>query len=81
MTLELARKRREQGDLIHEPAAALNNVWGLHHGLTHKGHLNRETCPATSCQEATAVLAKAKEHDCIPWDDAKEIAANQGHRW
>ena len=35
---------------------ALNNMWGLHHGSAHKGHLNRETCPATSCQEARAAI-------------------------
>ncbi len=81
MTLEQARKRRDQGDLIGELVAALNNMWGLHHGFEHKGHLNRETCPATSCQDARAVLEKAREHDCIDVDDAKEVAANQEHRW
>ena len=74
MTRELARKRRSQCDLIDELVEALNNRWGLHHGFEHKGHLNRETCPATSCQDARAVLEQAKEHDCVPWDDAREAA-------
>ena len=31
---------------------------------------------------ARAILEKAKLiEDCVPWDDAAEIAANQGHRW
>ena len=25
-------------------------------------------------QAARTLIAKAKEHDCIPWDDAKEVA-------
>lgn len=40
---------------------ALNNMWGLHHGLEHKGHLNRETCPATSCRDARAAIAPEDE--------------------
>ena len=44
---------------------ALNNMWGLHHGFEHKGHLNRETCPATSCREARAAI------DALP-EEARE---------
>ena len=35
---------------------ALNNMWGLHHGFSHKGHLNRDSCPATSCHEARSAI-------------------------
>ena len=49
---------------------ALNNMWGLHHGFEHKGHLNRETCPATSCQDARAAIdmkpEQAKEGQVRP---------------
>ena len=80
MTLELARKRREQGDLIDELAAALDELltslhpnphamdlamveddWAAIGGRTTWGVLRR----------ARALIAKAKEHDCIPWDDVK----------
>jgi hypothetical protein len=35
----------------------LSNMWGLHHGFTHKGHKEgRESCPSTSCQNARAAI-------------------------
>ncbi len=78
MTLELARKRRDQGDLIEELVEALEGIRGtvtLNHRLAEDtmGIIDIgafwEVWPA-----AIRVLAKAKEHDCIPWDDAKDVA-------
>ncbi len=83
MTLELARKRRDQSDLIHELVDALVKQgridytegarrWHLEkcrrRGSLHP--LGWADC-SEDCQEARAVIAKAYEHDCIPWDDAK----------
>ena len=34
-------------------------------------------CPNGPCVRARAVLERAKEHDCIPMDDAREVAAER----
>ncbi len=83
MTLEQARKRREQGDLIDELVEVLEfyansenwakDSWGVRAVLqgyfpaVGEGGYGRPELPAR------AVLEKAKEHDCIPWDDAREV--------
>ncbi len=71
MTLELARKRRDQSDLIHELVDAVAAL------LEAGAHTEPDAtvCPRCVAENAArAVLEKAKEHDCIPWDDAKEVA-------
>ncbi len=104
MTLELARKRHEQGDLIDELVEALERCvprtcqgcylkWPytpksyepvdendpsffgsrlVGEGDSHE--FPRGGLVACSAQDIRAVIEKAKEHDCIPWDDAKEVA-------
>jgi hypothetical protein len=77
MTLELARKRRDQGDLIHELVEALKKMGSVRYdGLWHASGCHPiGDCPcAPWCIQAVTVLEKAKEHDCIPWDDAREVA-------
>ncbi len=70
MTLELARKRREQGDLIDELVAALEPLARRADSIEELGHPGGWVS-LRLLVAARAVLAKAKEHDCIPQDDAK----------
>ena len=77
MTLELARKRREQGDLIDELVKALERLtidWEFFGGADETWTVLHAERFNESCRLARALIAKAKEHDCIPWDDAKEVA-------
>ena len=76
MTLELARKRRDQSDLIHELVDALEALLRAYVG-EYEDDFQIEIEDSTMHEVlfgARAVLEKAKEHDCIPWDDAKEVA-------
>lgn len=65
---EIERERDEARALAKLRGEALNNMWGLHHGFSHKGHLDRETCPATSCQDARAAIdaTPAREKEARP---------------
>ena len=75
MTLELARKRRDQGDLICELVGAIE---GLGKAILNEVNADPNLFLGKEMDDALrathAVLKKAKEHDCIPWDDAKEVA-------
>ena len=83
MTLELARKRRNQSDLIHELVEALErSADELHRRALCDWPF--EECQKVRCEESRAVLEKAKllddRDDCIPLEDAAEAAASQ-ERW
>ncbi len=82
MTLELARKRRDQSDLIDELVETLEKLVAEAEEVNSCAENGYTTAVGdVSIADARALIEKAKEHDCIPVDDAKEIAANQGHRW
>lgn len=77
MTLELARKRRDQGDLIDELVKVLEQLtadWEFWGGADETWVILDFERFNESCRTARAVLEKAKEHDCIPWDDARDVA-------
>ena len=78
MTLELARKRRSQCDLIDELVEALeacrDDCGPANHAIFPWLRVG-DKCPL--CSRVTALIEKAKEHDCIPVDDAKEAAAER----
>jgi hypothetical protein len=59
--LQMRDERDRYKALAERRGEALNNMWGLHHGFSHKGHLNRDTCPATSCQDARAAIDATPE--------------------
>ena len=73
MTLELARKRRDQGEFIIELVETLADLaTAVHSDRNHAGHF--WDCYRMGCSSTRTLNAKAKEHDCIPWDDAREVA-------
>ena len=61
--LQQAEAERDRYKALAERRGeALSNMWSLHHGFSHKGHVgSRASCPATSCQEASAALATTPE--------------------
>jgi hypothetical protein len=75
MTLEQARKRRDQGDLIDELVGALEKFIAEAEEVNSCAENGYTTAVGDIViADARVVLAKAKEHDCIPWDDAKEVS-------
>jgi len=60
--------------IVDELVAALNERASMVHMHHHDKDTGFHHCPRYFCKKNRALTEKAKEHDCIPWDDAREVA-------